>query len=527
MIHAFLSQRAKQSPEKTAVTQGGRKVTYGELERATENVARFLLHSGMQQGERVGILSKNSPEYIAAYLGAQRAGGVAVDINFQDSPHEIRTIINHCSVSVLFAESTYAGAVLDAMRECRSIVNFIAIEKPAGRSGFPSERIPAGIRSTTWEALQSERNDAPALPQQSLQNLAAIVYTSGTTGRPKGVMQSHENIVANARSIIEYLRLTDEDKVMVVLPFCYSYGKSLLTTHIMAGGELVLENSFMYPNAVFDKMVEEGVTGFAGVPSTFSIMLNRSNFANYRFPELRYLTQAGGAMPPQHAEALSACLPRTEIIIMYGQTEATARLTYLDPSDLHRKRGSIGKAIPGVDVKVMRDPVTRATAGEEGEIVARGANIMLGYWNDDEATRKVLVNGWLHTGDIGVMDEEGYLSIVGRTSDMIKSGAHRISPKEIEEAILEIPGVFEAAVLGIPDTILGETIRAVVVLKPGQTIDAHTVQRHCQTRLASFKIPKEVIFAESLPKTSSGKVKRFQLKNEHCAVSAAVPKAEL
>ncbi len=527
MIQTLLSEWAKRSPDKTAVTQGKRRVTYGELERATAKVATFLLGSGMQSGERVGILSKNSAEYIAAYLGSQRAGGVSVDINFQDSAHEIKTIINHSGISVLISENVYVASILDILQECSSITSIIAIQGAVGKRSVPMERIPAGIKYTTWEALQSVKDGTNDMPGQSAQALAAIVYTSGTTGRPKGVMLSHENIVANARSIVEYLKLTSDDKVMVVLPFCYSYGKSLLTTHLMAGGELVLENSFMYPNAIFEKMVEEGVTGFAGVPSTFSIMLNRSNFAHYRFPKLKYITQAGGAMPPQHAQALSICLPDTDIFIMYGQTEATARLTFLHPADLKRKRGSIGKAIPGVEIKVMRDSERQAAIGEEGEIVARGANIMLGYWNDDDATRKVLKNGWLHTGDIAVMDEEGYLSIVGRNSDMIKSGAHRISPKEIEEAILELPEVFEVAVLGIPDDILGETIKAVIVLKPGYSIEVHAVQRHCQTRLAAFKIPKEVVFTESLPKTVSGKIIRYKLKNEHIVVSADAPKAGL
>jgi long-chain acyl-CoA synthetase len=525
MIHNFLSKWAKQNPHKTAVTQGRHRVTYEELERSTSKVASFLLSCGVQRGARVGILSKNSAEYIASYLGVQRAGGITVDINFQDSAHEIKTIINHSGVTVLIAENAFAAVVLEALQECSSIKTLVTIEGPLNRP-FPKGNVPAGLHCIAWGSLMSEENGLCSAPDQSAQDLAAIVYTSGTTGRPKGVMLSHDNIVSNARSIVAYLQLTIDDKVMVVLPFCYSYGKSLLTTHLMQGGELVLENSFMYPNAVFEKMIEEGVTGFAGVPSTFSIMLNKSNFSKYRFPNLRYVTQAGGAMPPQHAQELSACLTGTKIFIMYGQTEATARLTYLEPSDLSRKPGSIGKAIPGVEIKLVSDQDSPAAVGQEGEIVARGKNIMLGYWNDPEATQTVLRNGWLHTGDIAIMDEDGYFAIVGRNSDMIKSGAHRISPTEIEEAILELREVFEVCVVGIPDEILGETIRAVVVLKEGSVIDAHAVQRHCQMRLASFKIPKEVVFTGALPKTNSGKIMRYKLKLEPSeSVSAAPRKA--
>lgn len=217
-------------------------------------------------------------------------------------------------------------------------------------------------------------------------------------------------------------------------------------------------------------------------------------------------------MSPHHARILKESLPNSRVFVMYGQTEATARLTYLEPEDLERKLGSIGKAIPGVTIEVIKDDGSPAAPGEEGEIVASGANIMAGYWENPEETAKVLRNGKLHTGDRAKVDEEGYLYIVGRSSDMIKSGAHRISPKEIEETIQEMDPVHEVAVVGVPDDILGEAIRAVVVLKDGHACDAHAVQKHCHLKLAPFKMPREVVFASSLPKTSSGKVQKFRLK---------------
>jgi acyl-CoA synthetase (AMP-forming)/AMP-acid ligase II len=217
-------------------------------------------------------------------------------------------------------------------------------------------------------------------------------------------------------------------------------------------------------------------------------------------------------MPPQHARELLGVLPDISVYIMYGQTEASPRLTYLDPRDLIRKAGSIGKAIPGVTIELVKDGDLPAEPGEEGEIVASGRNIMVGYWNNPAETAKVLQDGKLFTGDIARLDDEGYIYIVGRRSDMIKSGAHRISPKEIEEVILEIPAVHEAAVIGISDNILGESIKAFVVLKAGEALDAKEVQRHCQAKLAYFKIPKEVVFLTELPKTNAGKVRRHLLK---------------
>ncbi len=329
-------------------------------------------------------------------------------------------------------------------------------------------------------------------------------------------MLSHDNFVSNAKSIIKYLHLNSDDRIMVVLPFYYSYGKSLLNTHIAVGGTLVLENSFMYPNVVLDKMVDEDITGFAGVPSTFALLLNRSNIRNYIFHKLKYVTQAGGPMSPKHAVELSKVLPNTQIYIMYGQTEATARITYLPPQDLFRKIGSIGKPIPGVEVELIKNTGIPAGVDEEGEIVVKGENVMVGYWNNPEETKKVLKKDRLYTGDIAKRDNEGYLYIVGRRSDMIKSGAHRVSPKEIEEVILEMHEVHEVAVVGIKDEILGEAIKAIVVLKDGLEVDAKKVQKHCQIKLAPFKIPKEVVFVDELPKTSSGKVQRHLCKELIC-----------
>ena len=521
MLHSFITQRARLKPDSIAVIQGRRQVSYFELERDIARIASFLLRNNVSKGDRVGILSKNSASYIAAYIGIQRAGGISVDINFQDSLHEIKTIVNHCAISVLIVEHSYAAVAAEALSETPSVRMMIEIEKsPAGSPGV-TQKLPSHIQYAKWGEIQGDDGGGgDATTALSGSDIASIVYTSGTTGKPKGVMLSHDNYLANARSIIEYLRLSEHDKVMVVLPFCYSYGKSLLTTHLLAGGTLVLENSFMYPNAVFDKMVEESVTGFAGVPSTFAIMLNRTNIRNYRFPNLRYVTQAGGAMSPQHARELSLLLPNTQIYIMYGQTEATARLTYIEPEDLLKRSGSIGKAIPGVEIDVIGEGDVPVSCGQEGEIAAGGKNIMVGYWNDPEQTSKVLKNGRLYTGDIGRKDEDGYLYIVGRRSDMIKSGAHRISPKEIEEAILEMPEVHEVGVVGVPDDILGEAIRAVIVLKEGYERDPKKVQRHCQTKLASFKIPKEVVFADELPKTSSGKIRKFLLKEDNLAGEA-------
>jgi acyl-CoA synthetase (AMP-forming)/AMP-acid ligase II len=362
------------------------------------------------------------------------------------------------------------------------------------------------------QILEQAKSDNPAV-DRSGDDLATIMYTSGTTGDPKGVMLTHRNLEANTESIVEYLGLTSDDKVMDILPLYYSYGLSLLLTHIRVGGTIVVDTRFTFPNVILDMMAREKVTGFAGVPTTFAILMNRSNFKKYSWDHLRYLTQAGGPMAPALTSRLIEAVPNVRLFVMYGQTEASARLSYLEPEKAVEKLGSIGKGIPGVTLTVRDENGNACPPGVVGEIVAQGDNIMLGYWNRPEETRKVLKPDGLHTGDLARCDEDGYLYIVGRNTEMIKSGAHRISPKEIEEIILEHEAVAETAVVGRRDPILGEAICAVVVLRDGQSVTEKDILIHCSQNLPAFKVPKYVRFAPSLPKTQSGKVQRVRIKD--------------
>ena len=516
MLHKYLADTAGAQPDKVAVIHGKRSVTYEELSLGVSQLAEFLVKEGMQAGDRVGIVLDNSPEYIISYLAVHKAGGISVAINSQYSAYEFKTIFSDCLPRVLIVEKKFMKSVLDAVPDVSSLMTILIMDNNKAEKLLALIRkriaVPSHINYFTMQDITRDNNSKSVCPSIDKKAVASIIYTSGTTGDPKGVMLSHENFLTNANSIIEYLHLTQEDRIMVVLPFYYSYGTSLLTTHIMAGGSLVIENSFMYPNVVLDKMLEKGVTGFAGVPSTFAILLNRSNIRKYNFSRLRYVTQAGGPMSPRHAKDLAEILPEADIYIMYGQTEATARLTYLDPEDFHKKPGSIGKAISGVEIELVKKDGTTAENEEEGEIVARGGNIMSGYWKKPKETKKVLKEGRLYTGDLAVRDSEGYLKIISRRSDIIKSGAHRISPKEIEEVIHEMPEVHEVTIIGAEDEILGFTVKAVIVLNEGQEIGAKAIQKHCRERLAPFKIPKDVVFVKELPKTNSGKVRKHLLK---------------
>jgi acyl-CoA synthetase (AMP-forming)/AMP-acid ligase II len=360
------------------------------------------------------------------------------------------------------------------------------------------------------QKLSSQNN---SLPQDNADSdIAQIIYTSGTTGEPKGVMLRHSNLMANARSIMEYLKLGTEERHMVVLPFFYSFGNSILLTHFAVGATLVVHQSFLYPKVILEMMLNEKVTGLSGVPSTYALLLNRSSIRNYSFTDLRYLAQAGGAMSPKLALELKEILPQVDLFIMYGQTEASARLSFLEPQELIRKSGSIGRAIPGVSLRVLDKEGNPVKPGETGEIVAQGENIMAGYWEDPERTAQVIRKEGLWTGDLARMDEEGYLYIVSRRSEMIKSGAHRIGPKEIEEIILEHDAVHEVAVFGTDDLILGEAINACIVLKDAVSCSKKDILILCKKNLPAFKVPHHICFCDGLPKNASGKVKKHEIK---------------
>jgi acyl-CoA synthetase (AMP-forming)/AMP-acid ligase II len=486
-----------------AVVHEGEHVSYGELGQLAANVAGDLLSRGLSRGDRAAILVANSAPYIGIFYGIWMAGGVTVALNTQAKARDIVNWVNHAGAKWLFADANHPelADVLDLLDPGILII-----------------RVHHNIDSVTdnsdevWPEILSRGDGLPDIGIDE-SDIASIIYTSGTTGHPKGVTLSHGNLSSNIDSILAYLALTQADSSVNVLPFYYSYGNSILHSHIAVGAKLVLENSLIYPHRVVERISQEGVTGFSGVPSTFSLLLGRVKLENYDLSSLRYITQAGGPMPPAITDKLISALPQAELFIMYGQTEASARLTYLPSDKVRVKRGSIGIAIPGVTIVIRDKTGNLVTPGQTGEICAQGPNIMLGYWRDEEKTRQVIVDGWLHTGDLAHYDSDGYIYIDGRSSEMIKSGGNRISPKEVEEIIQEIDGVQEVAVVGVYDDLLGEAIKAFVVPMKDAQIDIKAVQRHCRKNLAIYKIPKSVEFIDNLPKTASGKVQRFLLQD--------------
>ncbi len=491
---ASFAQNARTNPKQLAVIQQERQITYKELGLLAGALARGLTDAGYEPGDRLVLVAPNSIEYVITALGCLIGGFTLVSLNTAADTKDLNNWLQHAQASLLI----YDPAIKSAKELVTTLKNTLSL---AIGKGEPSSLSWAQLtNSQPMEPLQREDND-----------LATIIYTSGTTGSPKGVMLSHGNLASNTQAIIEYLELKAGDRTLCVLPFYYSYGNSLLHTHMATGASLVLENHFLYPQKVMARVSEHGITGFSGVPSTYALLLSRTELEKMELSTLRYITQAGGPMPVAHQQQLRQKIPQAQLFIMYGQTEATARLTYLPPKKLGEKQGSAGIPISGINMKIQDAIGNPVSAHTEGEVCVSGSSIMLGYWRDETATNKALRNNYLHTGDMGYLDEDGYLFLTGRNTEFIKTGAHRVSPLEIEEIISQVRGVQEVAVTSAPDEILGGIIRAVIVPNSDEPPEEMTIKRYCKENLANYKVPRIIEFAPNLPKTSSGKIKRQEL----------------
>lgn len=456
-------------------------LSFSDLKQQVMALARSLqLKYG--SGRKMILLSPNSNFFIVSYLAIMKSGNVVLPLNPITETEQLQYIKEQADVEVAFVPKSLKARLKVPFNTiwCEEDIRSVLNKKLDG-----DDILEAYFESNT---------------------LAQIIYTSGSTAMPKGVMISHKNIIANTSSIIEYLKLSSNDIMEVVLPFFYCYGLSLLHTHLRVKGKLVLNNNFIFLGSVFKDLEKYKCTGFAGVPSHFQILLRKSDtFAKTAFPHLRYVTQAGGKLHTVFIEEFIKAQPQTKFIVMYGQTEATARLSYLPVERLMDKLGSLGKGIPGVELRVVDKNGKHAKPGEIGEIIAKGDNVMLGYYKDEKATAEALRDGWLYTGDLAKVDEDGFIYHSARQKEIIKVGGRRVSPKEIEEVIVSIPGVVDCTVTSVNDDVLGEAIKAVVVSSEAQELNEKLVKEYCSTRLASYKIPQFVEFTSKMEVNSAGK----------------------
>ncbi len=474
-----------------AVIEGSRNVTHQALAQLASAMSQRLRTAGVGPGDVVALVGDNSIEWVAWYLAIIGSGCTVLPLPGRESETVLRAGLRLRNVRAVVAASKYA----DGMQTLKAPEQVLLTLEDATPSATADASLawlhPIGDRTT---------------------HLAAIMMTSGSTSEPKGVCVSHGNIAANTRSILSYLHLKPSDRMMTVLPLHYCFGLSLLHTHLWVGGSVVLNNLFMFTEKVLDNLEETECTGFAGVPSTYQTLLKRTKLKERKLASLSHVQQAGGRLAVPILTELRASLPaHTKIFTMYGATEATARLAFLPPYAAQDKQGSVGVAIPGVELAILDESGQRAKQGTVGELVARGPNVTLGYYDQPELSRAKFKDGWLHTGDIARIDEDGFCFIEGRREEFLKSYGFRISPREIEDVLLTLPAIHEVVVHGVPDADAGEAVAATIVLAPGAALAEDGIKRYCLEKLPNHKVPSIVRFVSELPKTQSGKVMRARV----------------
>ena len=509
LIHHMVRTSFTRFPDKEALVCGQDRLTYRDIAQKTDGLAVGLQRAGMQRMDRVGIALDPSVAQVLSIFAVSRAGGVFVPINHTLMPNQVAHIAKDCGMTALIvspARLEQLAPVLSEMSSLRFLV--VTGDDPTVPHSLPVHvfgDLCALVPPSRWSELVIGKD------------LAAILYTSGSTGKPKGVMLNHAQVTAGATIVSTYLEITDAERILAVLPFSFDAGLNQLMTAFQQGGTLVL-CPFVFAREIVQMLLKERITGLAGVPTLWSLLAQpNSTLHKTPLPALRYITNTGGAMPQPVLATLRKVLPGTKVVLMYGLTEAF-RSTYLPPEELDRRPTSMGKAIPNTEILVVNEQGQPCKAGEPGELVHRGPTVSMGYWGHPDLTAKVLrPHPFLpaelgaselvcYSGDIVKKDEDGFLYFIGRRDTMIKSSGFRISPTEVEEAIFSIGKLRGAAVIGIPDEVLGQTIKAFVVLREGEQVTPDAILAHCAEKLPRYMVPKSLEIVTDLPKTSSGKV---------------------
>lgn len=507
----FLHDSARLYPKHTALVCAGQRLTYAELSGHARRFAHVLVHGiGMQPGERCLLYLENRAEAASGVFGTLMAGGVFSVINPATRAGKLAYMLNDCQAGVLVTQASLLEQAREAVAQAPGVRRVVVVDAP-----------PEALRERElhWETALAAAEPLPETPRGIDIDLAMLVYTSGSTGRPKGVMMTHRNMVHVATSVTTYLETRQDDIVLSVLPLAFDYGLYQLLMCVMKGATLVLEKSFAFPQKVLPLLARERVTVFPLVPTMAALIMQLRNFDPAWAAGVRTLTNTAAVLPPAHIRRLRELFPNARLYSMYGVTESK-RCTYLPPEELDRRPDSVGIAIPDTEVWVADDEGRPLPPGQVGELVVRGGHVMQGYWNDSEATARALRPGrypWekvLFTGDLFRMDEDGFLYFVARRDDIIKTRGEKVSPKEVENVLYALPGVREAAVVGVPDDVLGRRLKAIVALEADCTLSAREIIAHCAAHLEDFMVPRQVEFRAALPKTATGKIRRAALQAE-------------
>jgi long-chain acyl-CoA synthetase len=500
LLHHDFEEAVARHPGQAALVCGGVPTSYADLHQRAAQVAAALHQAGVARGDRVGLFLNNGVEFVAGLLGALRIGAVFMPINPLTKADKLAYMLADARASALLTEQALAPVWADGSAAVASL-HTVFVAGPPGAQG--------DSRVRPWPMA-----DGDALPQAATidQDLASIIYTSGSTGFPKGVMLTHLNMVSAARSVGGYLGLRADDVILCALPLAFDYGLYQVLMALRVGATVVLERNFSFPVKTLGVMAQQQVTVFPGVPTMFSMLMALDNLHSFDLGRLRIITNTAAALSETHIARLRALFPQAVLFSMYGLTECK-RVTYLPPEQLDIRPTSVGRGMPNEEVWLVDDAGSRLPWGATGELVIRGSNVMRGYWEKPDETAKRLKPGpdgqpLLYSGDLFRTDAEGWLYFVSRRDDIIKSRGEKVSPREVENAIHTIEGVYEVAVVGVPDELLGQAVKAYVKLKPGVVFTERDFIRHCLARLESFMAPKHVEFVDALPQTDTGKIKK-------------------
>ncbi len=513
-LEQFLEQSARRHPHKTALVCGKSRYTYAQIEADANRLAHALVAHGVERGDRVAVHLDNSVEAVVSIFAVLKAGAVFLMVNPSTKSDKLAYVLENCRARALVLPARKIASHDTCWAQTPHLESVIATGNPP-----PAEAAPGKIVLSYAALMDQYSHQTTPPPQQAIDvDLAALVYTSGSTGNPKGVMLTHLNMVSAATSITTYLENTPDDIILNVLPLAFDYGLYQVLMAFKFGGTVVLERSFAYAHAVMQRVVSEHVTGLPLVPTMLAMLL-QMDLTKYDLGRLRYVTNTGAALPVDHIQRLHAVLPHVAIYSMYGLTECK-RVSYLPPDQIDTRPDSVGRGMPNEEVYIVDAAGRRLTPGNVGELVVRGANVMRGYWEMPEATDAVLRPGplpgerVLYTGDLFHADDEGYLYFVGRRDDIIKSRGEKVAPREVENVLCRHPAVAEAAVVGVADEILGQAVKAIVAVRAGSSVTERELLHHCASHLEDFMVPKIVELRDALPKTPNGKIDKRALEAE-------------
>ncbi|MGM0494976.1 MAG: long-chain-fatty-acid--CoA ligase [Armatimonadota bacterium] len=496
-IPVVLQQTAARVPQRPAILFAGDTVSYAELSVTVERVAAGLAGLGVEQGDRVALLLPNCPQFAYAYLAAARLGAMAVPMNPILAPEEVAYVLTDSGAKVLVGVEKTAPLVLAMADRCDCVEHAV----------IAAEDVPDG--AIDFRALVAEDTSGLPAPPDA-EAVACLQYTSGTTGRPKGAMLTHANLLSNARASAEAVSMTEEDVFLAVLPLFHVFGATVTMIIPITMGAASAHVPRFEPLPTLETIERTGVTIFCGVPSMFAVLAALKGAHGPDLSSLR-LCISGGAALPRDLTPIIEERYATTLLEGYGPTEASPVIS-VNRTRESRKIGSVGPPLPGVEVEIRDEDGQQVKVGEIGEICAKGPNVMRGYWQDEEKTANAIRDGWLYTGDLGHVDEDGYIYIVDRKTDMIIVGGLNVYPREVEDVVRLLEPVRDVAVVGASSRLRGETVSAFIELHEGGSLDESEIIEHCSEHLARYKVPRTIRFIGELPRSATGKVLKRELR---------------